>query len=194
MKKICVFLSGSNAPAKFAEAAKKFARLMVQHGYGLVWGGSDLGLMNIVATTVQEEGGHLCGITIKLFNGSSKPDADEMIIAPNLSERKDLMLEKSDAIAVIAGGIGTSDELTEALELKKQGAHHKPIVFLNTDNFFEGLILWFERMEREGFLPMKIADLAYFADTPEEAIAYIEHELAGISQNERIATPEKESR
>ncbi|MBI4090401.1 MAG: TIGR00730 family Rossman fold protein [Candidatus Komeilibacteria bacterium] len=177
MRRICVFLSGNVTDAKYAEPAKAFARLMVKNGYGLVWGGTNLGLMKIVCTTVQEEGGHLSGVTMELLKDSRKLDADEMTIAPDLSERKKLLLEKSDAIVVMVGGIGTLDEVTEVLELKKHGAHNKPIVFLNTDDFFGGLRQQLERMESEGFLPKKIADLACFADTPEEAIEYIERNL-----------------
>lgn len=177
MKRICVFLSGHVIEPKYADPAISFARLMVKHGYGLVWGGTNLGLMKIVCSAVQEAGGHLSGVTMELIKDSRKLDADEMVIAPNLAERKKLLLEKADAIVVMVGGIGTLDEVSEVLELKKHGAHSKPIVFLNTDNFYSGLRSQFERMEQEGFLPKKIDEFVHFASSPEEAIRYIGKEL-----------------
>lgn len=178
MIRICVFLSGYVTDPKYAGPAKEFAHLLVERGYGFVWGGSNVGLMKIVCSTVQEAGGHLCGVTTEFLKDSRKLDANEMIIAPDLSKRKKLLLEKSDAIVVMVGGIGTLDEVTEVLELKKHGVHQKPIVFLNTDNFFAGLRVQLDRMEKEGFLPKKVDDLVYFADTPSDALDRVAKELA----------------
>lgn len=178
MQKICVFLSGYATDPKYAEPAKELARLMVQDGYGLVWGGTNLGLMKIVCEEVRRAGGHLSGVTMELLKGARRLDADEMVIAPDLQERKRLLLKKSDAFVVMVGGVGTLDEVTEVLELKKHGAHRKPIAFLNTDDFFDGLRAQLERMEREGFLPKSLEELVYFAETPFQAIAYINDQLA----------------
>lgn len=115
---------------------------------------------------------------MEMLKDTRKLDADEMIIAKDLSERKKLLLEKSDAIVVMVGGIGTLDEATEVLELKKHGAHNKPIVFLNTDNFYGGLKSQLEKMEREGFLPKRLSELTYFAAAPYDAISFIEKELS----------------
>ena len=60
------------------------------------------------------------------------------------------------------------------LEYKKQDMHAKPIVFLNSGGFYEGFKLQLERMEKEGFLTKALADFLYFADTPEDAMRYIE--------------------
>lgn len=176
-KMIGVFLSGSVTEPKYAEPTVEFARLMVKRGYGLVWGGTVFGLMNTVCMTVRKEGGHLCGIGLESLEEKLMPDADEMIVAPDLLTRKGIFLEKSDAFAVLSGGVGTLDEATHVLELRKHGAHAKPIIFLNTGNFYGGLIILLERMEREGFLPKPVADLAFFADDPAAAIEYIDRVL-----------------
>ncbi len=178
MKRICVFLSGYVTDEKYARPAVEFSHLMAERGYGLVWGGTDLGLMKIVSSAVREAGGHLCGVTMEMLKDSRKLDADEMIIAKDLSERKKLLLEKSDAVVVMVGGIGTLDEATEVLELKKQGTHNKPVVFLNTDDFYAGFRQQLGKMEEEGFLPKKVSLLIYFADTPIDAMEYIESSFA----------------
>jgi hypothetical protein len=96
-----------------------------------------------------------------------------MIVAPSLGERKRLMIERGCAIVVLPGGIGTADELMEVLERKKQGEHHKPVVVLNTSNFYRGIHLQLDKMSREGFIPMPLEQLVYFAETPTQAIQYM---------------------
>ncbi|HEY6576413.1 MAG TPA: LOG family protein, partial [Mycobacterium sp.] len=74
---------------------------------------------------------------------------------------------------VMAGGLGTLDEATDILEQRKHGLHDKPVVLLNTAGFYDGLIIQLRRMEDEGFLPVPVADLVYFADEGADALAYL---------------------
>jgi len=174
-KYVGVFCSASDLPENYTEPAKKFASLLVENGFNLVWGGSDTGLMKVMAGGVKEAGGKIVGVSMEILKHAARADADEMIIAPNLSERKALMLTKSDAIAVLPGGIGTLDEMTEMLELKKHGLHSKMIVMLNTEGFYDGLKMQLERMKQEGFIAKELNDLISFADTPEEAIHFLKN-------------------
>ena len=146
---------------------------MVENGYDLVWGGSNKGLMKVIADTVQNAGGKIFGVTMEFLKSHRRMNADEMTIAKNLPERKKLLLSKASAIILLVGGIGSLDEVAEMLEFKKHNLHQKPIVVLNTDRFYEGLKLQFERMEKDGFLPRKLNELIYFADTPKDVIYYI---------------------
>lgn len=177
MKAICVFLSAYVSDPVYADPTVEFAKLLVKNNYEFVWGGSDRGLMKVLCSAVQEAGGRLYGVTMEAYKDSRKLDADEMIIAPNVQERKRILLEKSDAFVIMPGGIGTLDEVTEVIELKKQGVHEKPIVFLNTNNFYNGLREQLLKMEKEKFIPISISELAYFADKPDEAIEHINHKL-----------------
>lgn len=177
MKYIGIFCSANDLEEKYTVPAKEFAKLMTQHGYHLVWGGSDRGLMKVMASAVQEGGGKLTGVTIEVYKARARKNADEMIIADSLGERKATILEKSDAIVVLAGGIGTLDEVSEMLELKKQGQHHKPIVVLNTENFYEGFKVQLQKMKDDGFINQSLEDFIYFADTPQEAIDVINKEI-----------------
>ena len=86
-----------------------------------------------------------------------------------------MLLERGDAIVVLPGGIGTLDEITEVLEKKKHSLHNKPIVFLNTGGFYDGFKLQMERMGKEGFLPKALVEYMGFADTPNDAMRYIEN-------------------
>ncbi|MEU6812247.1 TIGR00730 family Rossman fold protein [Streptomyces sp. NPDC046831] len=175
---ICVFLSAADLDDRYTRPARDFAGLIGKGGHTLVWGGSDSGLMKVVADGVQEAGGRLVGVSVDFLSAKARPGADEMVIARDLAERKKLLLEKADAVVILVGGTGTLDEATEILELKKHGRTDKPVVLLNTAGFWDGLKEQFQRMDAEGFLPRPLAELMCFADEPAEAMAYLEKSLA----------------
>ncbi|NGO42500.1 LOG family protein [Streptomyces ureilyticus] len=174
---ICVFLSAADLDARYTRPAREFAELLGKGGHALVWGGSDVGLMKVVADGVQEAGGRLIGVSVEFLAARTRPDADEMVVARDLAERKRLLLEKADAVVIMVGGTGTLDEATEILELKKHGHTTKPVVLLNTAGFYDGLKEQFRRMEDEGFLPVPLTDLVFFAEEPVGALAYLEESL-----------------
>ncbi len=177
---ICVFLSAADLDERYTRPAREFAELLGKGGHTLVWGGSDVGLMKVVADGVQEAGGRLLGVSVEFLAAKARRDADEMVIAPDLAERKRLLLEKADAVVIMVGGTGTLDEATEILELKKHGHTDKPVVLLNSAGFYDGLKTQFRRMEDEGFLPRALTDLVFFAEEPVGALAYLE-ESRGIA-------------
>ncbi|MEU9335215.1 TIGR00730 family Rossman fold protein [Streptomyces sp. NPDC048290] len=171
---ICVFLSANDLADRYTRPAREFAELMGKGGHTLVWGGSDTGLMKVVADGVQETGGRLVGVSVEFLAAKARAGADEMVTARDLAERKRLLLEKADAVVVMVGGTGTLDEATEILELKKHGHTDKPVVLLNTAGFYDGLKEQFRRMEAEGFLPVPLSSLVFFAEEPVAALAYLE--------------------
>jgi uncharacterized protein (TIGR00730 family) len=177
--RICVFLSAADLDERYTRPAREFAELIGKGGHTLVWGGSDSGLMKVVADGVRGSGGRLAGVSAVLFADVARADADEMTVARDLAERKALLLAGSDAVVVMVGGMGTLDEAAEILELKKHGIHRKPVVLLNTAGFYDGLKTQFRRMEAEGFLPLPLNELVLFAEEPVGAMAYLE-ESAGV--------------
>ena len=170
---ICVFLSASDLGERYTRPARGFAELIGNGDHTLVWGGSDTGLMKVLADGVRETGGRLVGISVVFLRGWARKDADEMVLAKDLAERKALMLARSDAVVVMAGGLGTLDEATEILELRKHRLHDKPVVLLNTAGFYDGLTLQLQRMETDGFLPVPLAELVFLADDGASALAHL---------------------
>ena len=170
---ICIFCSASDVDKKYTDAARELATLIARGGHTLVWGGSNKGTMKVIADTAQAAGGKIVGITMELLRASARQNADEMLVMKNLGERKAKLLERSDAIVVLPGGLGTLDEITETMELKKHNVHNKAIVLLNTDGFYDGFKLQLERMNKEGFLPRALSEILFFADTPQDAMRYI---------------------
>ncbi|AII03415.1 hypothetical protein C8E05_0020 [Rhodococcus wratislaviensis] len=171
---ICVFLSSADLDERYTRPAREFAELIGKGGHTLVWGGSDTGLMKVVADGVRESGGRLVGVSVDFLRDFARKDADEMVIANDLAERKALLLARSDAVVVMAGGLGTLDEATEILELRKHGLLDKPVTLLNTVGFYDGLILQLRRMEEEGFLPVPLAELVFLASEGAGALAHLE--------------------
>lgn len=179
---ICVFCSANDLEEKYTAPAKELARLLAKAGHTLIWGGSNVGLMKIMADGVQQGGGKIVGISLEHYKENARKNADEMIITKSLGERKALLLERSDIIVTLIGGLGTLDELTEIMELRKQRHHNKLCIVVNTDGFYDGFKMQIERIFAEGFLSAKeqvnanniaITDILQFVDTPGEAMEII---------------------
>jgi len=171
--RVCVFLSAADLDERYTEPAREFAELLGRGGHTLVWGGSDTGLMKVVADGVHRAGGRLAGVSVEFLRAVARDGADEMVFAADLPERKALLLAGSDAIVIMVGGMGTLDEATEILELRKHRRHDKPVVLLNAAGFYDGLIVQLERMAADGFLPIPLDELVYFAADGADALDYL---------------------
>ncbi len=170
---ICVFCSAQNIDSVYSLPALETVGAFSRRGHTLVWGGSNVGLMREVATTAQENGAPIIGISVEAFKDVAREDADEMVITANLLERKALLVKRSNAFLILPGGFGTLDEATDVIELKKHFLKLGPIVFLNTNGFYDGLRDLFSRMDTEGFLPKPSTNIVEFASTPAEALLYL---------------------
>ncbi|MBV6699289.1 TIGR00730 family Rossman fold protein [Kitasatospora aureofaciens] len=163
---ICVFCSAYSLDDRYTAPAAEFARLLGEGGHTLVWGGSNAGLMGLLADEVKAAGGRLVGVMVEMLKHKGYVGADELVMTRDLAERKAVLASRADAIVVLVGGLGTLDEVTEVLELKKHGMFDKPVVVLDTEGFYTGLRTQLERMDAEGFLPRPLGELIGFADTP----------------------------
>ena len=175
---ICVFCSSSNAVNQvYFEAAAQLGELIGKNGHSLIYGGANVGLMEQVAISVKEHNGYVMGIIpLKIHEHQlSSENANEMIITNTMDERKSLMREKSDAFIALPGGFGTLEEILEVITLKQLDYHQKPIVFINTNDFFNDLFVQFEKSYTETFAKESYRKLYAVVDTPSEAISYIEN-------------------
>lgn len=169
---VCVFCSASDLPEKYTKPAVELAGLLAENGHNLVWGGSNVGLMRDIAAGVQDAGGKIIGISMEMLKATARPGSDEMVIAKDLGERKAIMIERCDAVVTLVGGTGTLDELTEVFELKRHRLHNKPIIVLNTDNYYAGLKQQLLHMQKEGFLNRQapLDEIILFVNEPQEVI------------------------
>ena len=154
MKNICVFCGSSIGERPvYAETAGILGDLLAEHGYGLIYGGSNIGLMGKVSATVRDAGGAVTGIIperIAAYVEEQKGISLEVV--PGMHERKARMYELSDGFIAMPGGIGTLEEIFEAWTWNQLGYHSKPVALLNTKGYFNHLDSFLGRVSREGFL------------------------------------------
>ena len=172
MKNICVYCSSSDRLEEhYYKLGRDLAEQIVVNNYALVWGGSDDGLMGVVAKSVKDLGGNTIGIVPKFLPASKY--ADQVFTARNMHERTDLMEEKSDAFICLPGGFGTTEEVLGVIDTKLHRRHNKPIIFLSSNNFFEHLIAQFKFMFSEGTIKREFEEAYFVACNSKEAFDYI---------------------
>lgn len=183
---ICVYASSSDAVEPgFFETADRLGRLLGQKGYGLVYGAGQLGLMGKLAEGVRAEGGRITGVIPKALNlkGVVYEHCDELIVTPDMRNRKNEMDKRAAAFIALPGGFGTLEELLEVITLKQLMYHDRAIVILNTDGFYDALIEQFEVSIARHFAKEQCRRLYAVCDTPESAIEYIENYRPPVLEN-----------
>jgi uncharacterized protein (TIGR00730 family) len=159
IERICVFCGSSPGTREmYIEQAQKLGRTMAAHGIGLVYGGGGIGLMGKVAQAVIDAKGEVIGVipyalaTKERALGVTNGDQLEMRVVKTMHERKAMMTELADAFIALPGGLGTFDELFEALTWAQLGIHQKPIGILNIEGYFDPLLSLIDRAIEEGFV------------------------------------------
>lgn len=149
IQKLTVYLgsSGRCRPI-FKKTANRFGHLIGERKKHLIYGGMDAGLMGIVATNALESGARVTGIIPKKLKDSERihPNLSETILVPDLWERKLKMFRRADAIIVLPGGYGTIDEALEALYWAHLGSHVKPVIFVNTDHYWDDFLSYLKTL------------------------------------------------
>lgn len=175
-KRICVYCSSSNhVDGSYFRIAGSLGELLARQNYSLVYGGGGTGLMGTVARSVQDSGGEVLGVITKALNkpGIAYDKVDQMIVTGCMRERKAVMEKHADAFIGLPGGFGTLEEVLEVVTLKQLCLHNKPIVLVNTGNFYGSLIDLFERIFQEKFANSLHRKLYYIADDARSALDYI---------------------
>jgi len=176
-KRATVFCASSKKIDKvFYEAARETGKILVENNYTVVYGGGSVGLMGELSKTVLELGGNIEGVIpefmYKLEWGN--PAIKVMTITKDLHERKKLLIKNSDVVIALPGGSGTLEELVEVISLKRLGIFLKPIIIVNTKNFYDPLIELFKKMVEEKFLNPHHLKMWSVIQHPDELIDVIE--------------------
>ncbi|MFA9444173.1 TIGR00730 family Rossman fold protein [Egicoccus sp. AB-alg6-2] len=154
MTTFTVYTSSSDAiDARYPAAAAAFGRRIGERGDALVYGGTDVGVMGVLAQAVRDAGGRVTGVVPRMMEerGIADEACDELLVTEGMSDRKQQMIARADAFVALPGGFGTLEELLEVLTLKQLGYHDKPIVLLDLDGFFGPLLAFFERLYATSF-------------------------------------------
>ena len=172
-KAICVFCASSNrVNPDYLRAAETFGRLLAEAGADLVYGGGKVGLMGAAALGAHGAGGRVIGIIPKnlMTREVAYTDADELVVTEDLFKRKEEMIRRADAFAVLPGGFGTLDEMLEVITLRQLGLHRKPIAFLNIDGFFDRLFDYFAFLVEQAVAPSHYRDYYRVFDEPQAMV------------------------
>jgi uncharacterized protein (TIGR00730 family) len=179
MKKIigvCVFCGSSEGSDPiYLETAKALGRSIAQSGARLVYGGAAMGLMGATAKAALEAGGEVTGVIPQFLRAREVEltTLTELIITLDMHQRKEHMHRLSDAFVILPGGIGTLEEVMEALTWAQLGLHKKPIVFVNTKGFWNPLFELFSQVATQNFARYGLLDLYKIVDRPEDAMEAI---------------------
>ena len=169
--KICVFCASSESVDNvYFEAAADLGKEIVMRGWELLYGGTNCGLMREVSDAVKNGGGEVTGIIPQCIvdRGVSAEGISELIVAPDMKERKSMMREKADAFIALPGGWGTLEEITEVLTLKRLGRTEKRAFLYNINGYYEPLRGTFRQMVEKEFLPEEEMELFEFVANVDE--------------------------
>ena len=174
IESVCVYCgSRDGADPAYAQAAEDLGRSLATAGLRLVYGAGDVGLMGAVARACQSAGGETFGVIPQhlVDREVAKRDLVTFVITETMHERKKVMLCNSDAVVLLPGGIGSLDELFEAITWRQLGLHDKPIVILNTKGYWTPLRTLIDHIVDKDFAEADVAQSLIWADTAEEALA-----------------------
>ncbi len=158
MTKICVFTGSRHGlRSEYAEAAKTLGRDLVGRGYGLVYGGGNVGLMTAIADAVLELNGHVTGVIPNSLVSKEVAHLglSDLRIVDSMHERKAVMAELSDGFVAMPGGIGTMEEFFEVLSWAQLGLHEKPCALLNVAGYYDPLIQFLDHAVDHDFIKPK---------------------------------------
>jgi uncharacterized protein (TIGR00730 family) len=155
VKRLAVYC-GSATPADpvYIGTAQMVGRALAERGIGLVYGGGRLGLMGAVADAALDAGGEVIGVIPEALVGAevAHKGCTELHVVPGMHERKRAFTDLSDGFVTIPGGVGTMDELWEAISWSQLGYHTKPVGVLNVAGFYDHLIAFNAHMIDVGFI------------------------------------------
>jgi len=155
MKRVCVYAGSSpGARPEFTATARALGTLLAQRGYGVVYGGGKVGLMGTLADAALAAGGEVIGVIPHALVAKElgHPGVTQLHAVDTMHERKARMAAESDAFIALPGGIGTLEELFEALTWLQLGFHAKPVGLLNVAGYYDALLTFLGHMETERFI------------------------------------------
>ncbi len=174
MKRLAVYC-GSATPEdpRYIELAREVGAGLAERDIGVVYGGGKLGLMGAVASAAKGAGGEVIGIIPEALVNSevANHNCDELITVKGMHERKQKFTDLSDGFVTIPGGVGTMDELWEAMSWAQLGYHSDPVGLLNAFGFYDDLIKFNAKMAEVGFVRPAHQNILIHAETLPDLLA-----------------------
>jgi len=180
MLSLCVFCGSSpGSDPRYTTIAQRLGQTLVQHQVGLVYGGGNIGLMGILASTVLEAGGEVIGVMPRQLAKQKLLHAQLTTthIVETMHERKSLMAELSAGFITLPGGFGTLEECCEMLTWAQLKLHEKPCGILNCLGFFDSLLGFLDHQVKQGFVTPQNRALVLEAADPETLLTLMKPQL-----------------
>jgi uncharacterized protein (TIGR00730 family) len=193
IKTVCVYCgSGAGTNPRFIESARALGKALAENGIRLVYGGGSVGMMGAVATSVLDHGGKVTGIIPGFLTAKENAlkRVQEMIVTPDMHERKRLMFEHADAFVALPGGVGTLEELVEQLTWQQLGRHTKPVLLANIDGFWEPLLALIAHMRATQFIRPNLSVDILKAERVEDILPRLQAAVAGMPEGAAEMEPE----
>ena len=170
IRNVAVYLGSAESPVpEFRQAAVDLAGYLASHDMTLIFGGSNAGMMKILADAMLRRHGRVIGVFTRcLPEKLLRDDLTESVVTETLAERKAEMLRRADAVVALPGSIGTLDELFDALAQRKIGMIRCPVGVLNVNGFFDPLFALLRNSVEAGFTSARTSALLRSGATPEE--------------------------
>jgi uncharacterized protein (TIGR00730 family) len=174
--RITVFAGSSRrSTAPFLEVARTLGSEIARRGHELVYGGGRTGLMGALADAALAAGGRVHGVILRRFIEEDVHHLGvEMFEVDDMRSRKAGLDERADAFVALPGGLGTLEELAEILSFRKLALHHRPVVILNAEGFWDPLLDWLEGAVAAGFERPDARRWWIVAESAEEAVSACE--------------------
>lgn len=177
LENVAVFCaSAMGGDRVYRDAAEELGRVLAERGIGLIYGGSNVGLMQVVAESCLAHAGRVVGVIPEVLVDLevAHHGISELHVVDTMHTRKALMGERADAFLILPGGFGTMEEMFEVLAWQTLGLHTKKIVLLNTAGFYDSLLRWLDHAVTEGMLKERSREILLVAGTVGEALAMLE--------------------
>lgn len=171
MKKICVFCGSSMGFDEiYRLKALELADYFIEKGHTLIYGGANVGLMKVIADRMLAAGSEVIGVMPQYLVDKevSHKGLTKLHIVESMAERKNLLIQISDAFIAMPGGFGTLDELAEVLVLDQLQIISKPLGLYNVKGYFDHLIQFIELGVTEGFVREEHRNNAFYHEKPKE--------------------------
>lgn len=193
--RVCVFGSSKdgNTPA-YLEMSRELGRLLGEEGHICVNGAGNSGCMGALNDACLGAGGRVVGVIHKMWvvdRDELHKGLEEVVIVdgPNLSERKNKLMEGCDCLISLPGGVGTFDELFQAIAERQLGLATRPIVLMNVEGFYDGVWAMLAKMKETGLLYKSPGELVYLAANAADAVAFCRSNLGAATDPNPVAVP-----
>jgi uncharacterized protein (TIGR00730 family) len=177
---VCVFCASSTRlEQRWLDLATETGKELAARGHTLVSGGGRVGMMGTVAAGARAGGAHTVGIIPQTLVDWEVADTEsaELIVTDGMGSRKNMLIERSDAFITLPGGLGTLDELFEVWTTAMLDLHRKPIVLIDPDGFYAGLLTWLGGLAETAFVRREAMEMITVVSTVGAAFDAIETAL-----------------